>query len=661
MIRTGPKGTDEFRRASWDEALDLIEENIKKTIDEYGAKSLMSHYGRGAFEQMTNDLLGRENPNAKTIPKFFEPLGSPNNASVGSLCYTAFGVFAPVTTLGIYGGGIMPDFENADLIYIWGTNPDTNSPPNVTSRLLKQKARGAKLVCIDHYNTSFAKKCDEVHLIRSGTDGILALGIIKTLIERELYDKEFVENWCHGFEELSNYVNKIEYNTIEKHTGIKKEAVIDLAEQLASIKRSSLLTYTGIEYSNSGVQTIRSVYLIWALLGYLDVEGTLLLSANPSLQYSDIKPSDPLPIGAEEFPVFNHLLQTAQFMRFPKAVLEEKPYPIKFLLNLGSSILTSYPSTELYRKALNGLDFFVNVDRYLTEDSLYADVVLPASTYFEIDSYKVTPSSIMAKPRAIKPYYESKGDTEILHLIAARFGYGERYPVTLEEIADSLFDDKDDKKEFLKGSKVERKVPERIYKKHESSLLRADGKPGFPTPTGKIEIHSTILERFGYDPLPVYKKPAFNIFSEDSPKEYPLTMNTGARIASKFRSQFLNNSTLLKYHIRPLVSINPKDASARGIIDGDPILLKTQFGEVEFWAKVTEDLPQSEVEVQMGGGSIAQDIHWRKADLNRIISADNYDEISGFPIFKALICEVELDESRSNYLVENNQEIKKIV
>ncbi len=645
LIRNGPKGTLSFREGTWEEAMDRIEVNIRRTMERYGPTALMSHYGRGAFEQGTNDFLGRSNPNALRIPGFFEPLGSPNNASVGSLCYTAFGVFAPVTTLGIYGDGIVPDLEHADLVLIWGTNPDTNSPPGLSQKLVARQKKGTELICIDHYLTSFAKKCDEAQMIRSGTDGILALGIIKAIIENRLYDEDFVRNWCYGFNELQEYVNSIAYDTVESHTGIDRSRIQDLAVKLAANKRSTLLTYTGIEYSNSGVQTIRSLYIIWALLGYIDTEGTLLLREDSNLQYTAFESVAVEPIGAEEFPVFVHLLQSPQFMCFPKAVLEESPYPIRFLLNIGSSILTSYPGSQDYRSALAALDYFVDVDRFLTEDALYADVVLPAATYYEVDSYLVSPTMILPRRKVIDPYFEAKGDMEILRAIANRFGYGSNYPVTMEEIADALFLSEEDKASFLRDG-VQRESAETVYRKYEIGRLRIDGQPGFSTPTRKIEFLSTILERFGYDGLPVYKTPKYNIFEKEGDQAYPLTMNTGARISSKFRSQFLNISSLLKYHPKPLVLMNPQDAQERGIADGDPILLVTEGGKVPYWAKVTEDLPRFEVEVQMGGGSLSQVVPWKNADLNRIVDAKNQDEISGFPCFKALICEIVKDESR---------------
>lgn len=138
--------------------------------------------------------------------------------------------------------------------------------------------------------------------------------------------------------------------------------------------------------------------------------------------------SNILPIGAKEYPLYYQLTGLAQFMEFPKAVLEEKPYPVKALLNIVSSILTSYPQLEIWKEALSKLEFFAVIDRFMTKDALYADVILPSTTYFEIDSYQRYPGYIKLRQKIVEPVGEARYDLFILADIAKGLGYGELFP-----------------------------------------------------------------------------------------------------------------------------------------------------------------------------------------------------------------------------------------
>ena len=179
------------------------------------------------------------------------------------------------------------------------------------------------------------------------------------------------------------------------------------------------------------------------------------------------------------------------------------------------------------------------------------------------------------------------------------------------------------------------------YKKYKKGLLTSDGKTGFPTPTGKFEIYSTLLKSYGYEPLPKF------IFSKEGEintpelfQKYPLILNTGARIKSTFRTQHLNITGLLKSQPKPEVLINPDDAKDRGILNGDCVEVFNKRGCVEMYAKVTNKVEKGDLEVNVGGGSPFQNKEWSKANVNYLTDNKNIDEISGFPCFKNLLCDI---------------------
>jgi anaerobic selenocysteine-containing dehydrogenase len=251
---------------------------------------------------------------------------------------------------------------------------------------------------------------------------------------------------------------------------------------------------------------------------------------------------------------------------------------------------------------------------------------------------------VRLRERVIEPVGESRNDLIILAQLADRLGYGELFPQTEDEILQRAFARKPELLKGLKASpagvKLEKAEPK--YKKWELGLLRSDGKPGFPTPSGKVEIASSTLVRHGYDALPVYVEPVEGpLASPNLAQEYPLVLNTGARLTNTFRSQHLNIPSLVKLQPEPQVLMNRADAARRGIKDGDKVIVRTKRGQVSLWAEVSDKAVEGGVEVNVGGGSPIQVEAWRGSNTNFITDFYNRDPISGFPVFKAMLCQIE--------------------
>ncbi|MFC1846373.1 IscS subfamily cysteine desulfurase, partial [Chloroflexota bacterium] len=179
------------------------------------------------------------------------------------------------------------------------------------------------------------------------------------------------------------------------------------------------------------------------------------------------------------------------------------------------------------------------------------------------------------------------------------------------------------------------------YKKWRKGGLRRDGSPGFDTPTGKFEIWSTILEDYGYEALPKYIEPLEGPKgSPDMVEDFPLVFNSGARPQTDFRSQHHGIDALVKENPEPTVELNIEDARARGIKDGDLVEVSTLRGAIPFRAVVTKDIIQGAVECNMGGGTPVGPEAWKEWNVNELTDISNYDRISGFPVYKALLCNV---------------------
>jgi len=656
LRRKGPKGTLDFEAISWEQALDEIAKVILGLKSQYGPECIASFFGRGNFEQSLWQMF---TPKEKGFPvgnSIFMPLGSPNAFSVSSICYFAYGVLGPIATFGAPIALLEPDLEDAEIIFVWGTNPATDSPLTRMVRLQAAKKRGAKIIVIDPIRNPAAKIADRWIPIHPGTDLALIYGMLNQCFKNGEVDREFGQKFCQGFLELEEYVKQFTLKKVEDITRVPQETIIELTKALSTTKKIAYLAYTGLEYSNSGLNCNRGLLTLWALTGHLDVKGgqCFNLPITIPLKKPEVKfPTDIPPIGMDKYPYFCQIGKGGQFMEFPRSVLHGDPYKIRFLLIGGASILTSFPNTPLFTKALKALDYQVSIDRFLNADALYADIVLPATTYFETCSFSgfpplAPPSAIQFRKKIIEPLGEARSDYLIYALLAERLGYGHLYPNTDEEMvkfvtSDLAFNLQEFKYRSQKGpiSFIEKSSSSFEEKKWLSGKLRPDGALGFNTISGRWEITSSILKNSGYEPFPIFVEPVEGPQNKSLAKKYPLTMTTGFRLQSTFRSQHLNIPGLVKYQPNAEAIINLTDANFRNISNGDKVRVKTPRGEVQFTARVTDDIFSGIVEVNQGGGSPIQAQGWRESNVNFLTDDNNREQISGFPVFKALLCEVE--------------------
>jgi cysteine desulfurase NifS len=653
--RIGPKGTFEFQRISWDEAYDAIVENLQTIKRESGPEAVSIYTGRGAFELSLCDMFQPKDVAVSSASNVLFPFGSPNTMGVGALCYVSFAMIAPHVTMGRMLVNMFSDIENSDLLVVWGANPVTDSPPLDMYRLEAAAQRGAAVVVIDPRRTETVGRTNAEWIpIRPGTDGALALGMISVMIEEELYDERLADEWCHGFDELAQYVQHFGPEVVERITGVPAETVRSLARRICNATGACPLMYTGLEYSDSGIQAIRAVLTLFALAGHLDVPGGIGLAmrdthfpinrstnvANPDIERA---------VARHKFPIYSDYRGESHASGLVDSVLESDPYRIRGLIVHGASILTSWPQTQIWHDTLPKLDFLVCIDRQLTADAAYADVVLPATTMFEIDSYMVYGPIFRLRERLIEPVGEARNDYLIMVELAERLGYGDHFPQTEEAMIRHALDGSGYSVEDVKkaGGWVKLPSPMMDYRKWEKGGLRPDGKPGFDTPTGKFEILSTVLADYGFEPLPKYVEPKEGPLGNPTlAKDFPLVFNSGARPQTDFRSQHHGIEGLTAEHPEPTIQLNVRDAERRSIETGDLVEVRTPRGAVPLRAVVTENIVQGAVECSMGGGTPVGSKAWQDWNVNLLTDLANYDEISGFPVYKALLCEVQKLEER---------------
>ena len=646
--RVGARGEGRFERISWDQAYDHIVERLRAIAAAHGPEALAVYTGRGNFEFGLNETFAPEGPAESSANAVLFPFGSPNATGVGSLCYVAYGMIAPRAVFGEVMHDVSDDVEQADLVFVWGANPAMASPPEDLLRLKAAQARGARVVVIDHRRSETARALRAQWVgVRPGTDGALALGLIHVLLAEGLEDREFVARWVHGFEALQAYVQAFTPARVEIITGVSADTVRELARSIGAASGFSMLMYTGLEYSNSGVQAIRAALVLQAIAGHLERPGGKLIRTPGGTQLR--RTTTPAPagarpaIGAREFPIYAEVRIEAHALMLPKAILEGDPYPVRGMIVSGSSIQTAWPDPALWRRAFEALDLLVVIDRFMTADAAYADIVLPATTMFEIESYQEYSGRVELRRRLLAPPGEARSDYLIFAGLAERLGYGERWPQTERGMVEAALAGTGISYAQLAASPdgVALAQPAPRHRKYETGELRADGQPGFNTPTGKLEISSEWLRSHGYEPLPVYTEPKEGPLAAPAlARRFPLVFNSGARTKSDFRSQHRNIRSLLELQPAPLVHLHIDDAAARGIVDGDLVDVISPRGRVRFTARVGLDIVRGAVEANMGGGGPLGPLAWRQANVNELTDPENFDPISGFPVYKALLCDV---------------------
>ncbi|MDI6891742.1 MAG: molybdopterin-dependent oxidoreductase [Actinomycetota bacterium] len=604
------KEGNDWKRISWDEALDIIAEKLNGIKKEYGAEAVDFHFGKALVAQESRYYMER----------LCNAFGTPNYSSVGSQCHGAKLMGYKLT----YGCIPKPDYKNTKCIIVWGCNPEASDPLAAES-ILKAKEGGAKLIVIDPIKISLTKEAD-VHLqVRPGTDGALALSMLNVIISENLYDKEFVENWTVGFDKLVDLVKGYSPEKVSEIAWIPADMIREAARMYGSNKPACICQGNALDLHTNTVQMIRSVAILQAVCGNLDVAGGGLVESEAKLADISLAEKRPevKPVGAAEHPLFYEFRYQAQANHLPEAILSEDPYPIRAMVVVGGNPLLTGPNANKMRKALKKLDFVVVMDLFMTPTAEFADIVLPAATFFERADL-VTRGKIMFLDKVIPEYEESRPDWKFIFELGKKLGYEEYFPwKDAEEAFDHRLAPLGITVEQLKKEPLGIALSEEGYKKYE--------KNGFKTPSKKVEIYSEKLEKFGYDPLPVYVEPNESPVSKPNlAEEYSLVLTSGARIPVYMHTMMRNIKSLRKMVPDPVLNINPKKAKELKIEDGDGVVVETLRGGIEVKAKFTKEIDPRVVHVPHGWSD--------PANVNVLTDDEVLDPISGFPAYKSLLC-----------------------
>ena len=623
LKRAGNRGEGSWKRISWPEALETICDNFIKLKEISGPQSIA--FCQGMPKGIEHFALIR-------LANIF---GSPNVVGTQDVCH------APREISGIHTCGFYPvaDFHNkTSLAVLWGSNlTSTNEEGQICNRLLKQLKTGTELIIIDPRKSDIAQKAKFWLQIRPGTDNALALAFLNVIIEEGLYNKKFVNKWCHGFQELSSHVKQYSPDKIAEVTWVPSSLIRDTARYYASKRPAAIQWGNAIEQCMNTFDTSRALVCLMAICGNLDVPGGNIHANEPVIMpLGKLVRSDLLPSKRKDMINSYHntipRLMTVPPALFRKAVLDGIPYPVKGAYVHGTNPLLAYADSLMTLDVLKKLDFLCVSDIFMTPTASFADILLPAATCYEFNDIGhagLGHGCILARPKVVDPPEECWPDIKIINelgkMLTSKEYWYEDYNGFLDELLNPAGIDFKQFAElgYLKGSDD--------FRKYE--------KAGFKTPTGKVELLLSKGESYGLPIMPSFTKvPGCNT------EEYPLVL-TSKKSRFYLHSSYRWMNKLREHCPHPETEIHPETAERFDIGEGDEIVIKTEMGEIIQKAHLTKRVHPAVVQCAYGWwfpeGSADSQFDWKRSNYNMLTSSKNIGKEFGTPNLKGIPCSIQ--------------------
>lgn len=562
------KGSGEFTKISWDEALDTITDRLRFFDRTFGPQSILYYAGSG-----TKGLLN------SCGMAFWRMFGG-CTTTYGDLCWPA-GLEATRLTLGENKHSAPWDIARAKLIILWGKN---TAETNVHQMVFINRAldNGATLIVIDPRRTESSERAELLIQPRPGTDGALALAIAHMLIKDGLVDQKFVERHVHGYSEFAEMVTGATPEWAADVSDVPERYIHELAGCIGSIRPMTINAGFGMQrYTNSG-QTMRAIIALVALTGNIGQPGAGWIFANLQSHIFDaIK--DPIAFYPPERPdpLVRVSISTALLGR---DMLTAEGPPLKMIWVERGNPVTQNPETNTVLKAFRSLDFRVVFEQFMTDTAREADIILPAKTMFEqsdvINAY--WHPYVQLKQKVMDPPGNVRPESEVYYLLGRRLGMSE------DDMSERIPAPSDGAVEEFLEKRLE-PYPELTLKRLREGPVLAPGQQEvafsdlvFPTPTGKIELLSKEAEeRWNVDALPTFREPVESVRKASTESNryrlYFMTPNTKNRI----HSQFNNLDMIRRLSPAPFVAMHPEDARTRGIRDGSKARVFNDRGSIQ--------------------------------------------------------------------------------
>ncbi|WP_022850880.1 molybdopterin-containing oxidoreductase family protein [Limisalsivibrio acetivorans] len=548
LIRTGERGSGEFRKATWEEALQYVADNTSKLVDTYGEETV-TLFAHGSGEHSFIELMHIIGTPNVCIPSYAQCLGS---REIGW-----------ALTYGKPCGGKEPvDSVNAKCIMLLGRNIVEALHVGELQDFIEGVHRGAHVIYVDPRYNKTAAKANQFMMIKPGTDSALLMGMIHHILYKGLYNKGFTDWYTSGINELAQQVRETSPAWASKITEIPEEEIIEAAEQLAKAAPHCYI-HPGRRVTRYGndTQFVRLIAILNALMGNWEQPGGIYktipfkIENKPHMVHFEKHGGERADGAGTEFPLAPKNLGLAN--KLMEAIAEQST-DLKAMFIYGCNPMHHHGDSSVVYKAIEQSELIVTCDIYMTDMALYSDVILPESTYLERYDPAITQARksgyLQLREPATEPVHDTMGGWEMAEKLCHAMGYDNHF-MKIPEYNREMFKAAGTTEEYMKEHGV--------YVGATGDPFPAfNGEdPTFRTPSGSAELYSNIMENFGYDPLPSYEK-----VPTPGTGEYRILFG---RLSFHTHARTQNNAWLLALHHSEVeLWINTEEALKLGIADG---------------------------------------------------------------------------------------------
>lgn len=581
LIRVGNRGEGKFRKASWEEALDLTASKMQEIKTKYGPEAMVFSSTHNLSQvQFENLLYG---------------YGSPNYGTQRSLCFNAM-IVANITTFGIEE----PERIYSDklkYIILTGRNLMEAISTSETSALSSAIDRGAKVIYLDPRFTKTAAKATEWLPIKPGNDLAFHLALLNVIIGEGLYNKQFVEINTIGFEKVALEVNKYTPEWAEPLSGIPADTIRRIAREFAAAAPYAL-AHNGWRTSNfiNSFQTERAIAILNAIVGNWgttlrtagsEESGTLGAPPQPAYPRNSALRLDGVPWKYPFVP-----LKLGIFQELRDGILRADPYQAHGWFIARQNPILSLPDRQKTLKAFSQMDFIATVDIIMNDTAWYSDVILPEASYLErYDPLLPMGDKVFLRQPVIEPQGEGKSALWIYKQLGERLGLGEFFQYKDEE-------DYINQQLAPLGIKLEDIKAKGYAELNEETPGEEAAEPAWNTTSGKIELYSDALAKSGFSAIPIWEEPP-------QPAADQFFLLTG-KVAQQTQFGTQNNQLLHKYSDEPRLWMNTKVASKQGLSDGDWVNVTSEVGNINILLHATEAIRPDCVYMTPGFGHLSK-------------------------------------------------------
>jgi anaerobic selenocysteine-containing dehydrogenase len=648
IARKGPCGAgtparEVFQRITWDEALSEIAGRFQKIIAESGSEAILPYSYGGTLATLNGGSMDR---------RFFHRLGA--SQLERTICSSA-GEAGLRSVIGAKYGTEPEQFRHSRYLIAWGANIHGN---NIHLWPFIEEARraGARLVVIDPYRTRTAACADWYLPINPGTDAALALGMMHVIIGENLFDSDYVSRHTIGFDALREKVKTYPPDRVSAWTGIAAKDIVRVAREYATVRPAVIRLNYGIQRSENGGMATRAVTMLPCITGsWKEVGGGLQLSVSGAYQFN----SEALEKPGLMMKSLGRPARIVNMVELGKALNTLQDPPIRALFVYNSNPAAVCPNHNEVIRGLSRPDLFTVVhEQFFTDTTDYADIVLPATTFFEHKDLQKAYGHyyLQISQQAIEPLGECRSNVELFRALALGIGFDDEcFTDPVDAMMDQALTSKNPWLEGIDRERLERESHVRLNfaVSRSGSPVRGaqvadtqstsdsdfdfflpfvDGR--FPTPSGKAELYSEALKSQGFDPVAEFVPPRESRHSEGS-RTFPLELV--ARKADNFlNSTFTNLPSVQEMEERDLLEISAADAQARNITDGDAVRVFNQRGEIRLTARVVG---------RVQPGVVAARLNWAKLtpggrNIN-VLTSEKLSDMGNAATFYSVLVEVE--------------------